>query len=121
MRLNCPYCNKKFRFLDLFFFRLKGYKIKCINCSHVFNLPGRIDQFGIILFALLAMGLVVLFGIIFKTISNYFPFSDTVEMIIIAFIIVFVSIFIIYGHPVYLVWNIRKKYEKDVGVNRVRK
>ena len=117
MRLNCPHCNKKFRFLDLFLFRLKGYNIKCIHCNNEFKLPGRIDQFGILLFALIAIGLVLFFGAIFKFISNHFSFSSIVDMVIIAFIILIVSIIIIYGHPYYLVWHIRKKYLKNVWKN----
>ena len=121
MRLNCPKCNKRFRFLDLYLFRLKDYKIRCIHCSSEFKMPGRIDQLGILLFAMIAIGLVLLFGGIFKTISNYFSFSNTADLIIIAFIILIISILIIYGHPAYLVWHIRKKHLKTDGENKGEK
>jgi hypothetical protein len=115
MRLNCPGCGYKFRFLDLYLFKLKDYQIKCRKCDRVFKLDGHIDQFGIIYFALLAMILLVLIGVFFKVLSNHFIFSPFVKKVIIAFIIIFISLFVIYGHPVYLVWNIRRKYRKGQG------
>ena len=110
MRINCPHCGNKFRFLDLYLFRLKGYQIKCRKCGTIFQLAGYIDQLGILLFAFLAMGFLAMFGFIFKTISKHFEFSSTVEALIITFMIVLILAFIIYGHSAYLAWNIRRKY-----------
>ena len=113
MRLKCPICDHKFRFLDLYLFRLKDYKIECKKCGQSFKLDGHIDQFGIVLFAILAMIFLALFGVFFKSLSNYFVFSPFAKALIIALIIIFISFFVVYGHPAYLVWNIRKKYRKN--------
>ena len=113
MPLNCPSCNHKFKFLDLHFFRLKDYQIKCRKCGQVFKLDGRIDQFGIVLFAIVAMIFLALSGVFLKSLSNYFFFSALTKGLIITLVIIFISFFLVYGHTVYLVWNIKKKYRKN--------
>ena len=112
MRLTCPNCNHKFNLLDLHFFRLKDYQIKCRKCGSIFKLDGHIDQFGIVFFAIIAMILLALIGLLFKFLSAYFVFSPLVKVVVIVFIITLLSLVVIYGHPAYLVWNIRKKYRK---------
>lgn len=109
----CPKCNNKLKLFDLWAFRLKGYKIKCASCNSEFNLNGSIDQLGIILFALLAMGLFGVFAVFMKILSKYFIFSKSIEIVFIVLIIVFISAFIIYGHAAYLAWNIKRKYQKE--------
>ncbi len=113
MRLNCPDCNHKFRFLDLLLFRLKGYKIECKKCGELYRLDGHIDQLGILLLAILTMVFLAILGGFFKLLSNYLIFPPVVEIVIIFFIIIFLSFFVLLGHPAYLVWNIKKKYQRS--------
>ena len=113
MPLNCPNCGEKFKFLDLYFFRLRYYQIKCKKCGSAFKLDGHIDQFGIIYFAIIAIILLILIGVIFRAISDYFILSPFVQHTFIVFIIIFISVFVIYGHAALLVWSIRRKYRGE--------
>lgn len=112
MQLNCLHCNKKFRFFDLYFLRLKNYQVKCRSCGKVYSVSRTAAIAGVLLIILSAIALFVLFALFFKLLSGYIIFSGTIEVLMIIMLLVFFSIMIIYGHAVYVVWYIKRKYHK---------
>ncbi len=115
MKINCPCCSNRFKFLDLYLFRLKGYKIQCNKCGREYHLNGCIDASGLLLIAVLLCCTLALTGLIVQLVSEYFVIADIVEILIITFILVLILAVIIYGHPAYLVWYMKKMYQKDVN------
>ena len=113
MSIDYPNCKKRFRFFDLYFLRLKNYQVKCRSCGKVYSINWSADLTGVLLIILSAMALFALFALFFKILSGYIVLSGTFEVIMIIMLLVFFSIMIIYGHAVYMVWFIRRKYHKN--------
>jgi predicted Zn finger-like uncharacterized protein len=116
MSINCPNCKNRFRFFDLYFLRLKNYQVKCRSCGKIYNINWSADIAGVVLIVLSAMALFALFALFFKILSEYIVFSSTFEVVMIIMLLVFFSIMIIYGHAVYVVWYIKRKYHKEENV-----
>ena len=113
MSINCPKCSNRLKFLDLYLFRLKDYQIKCKSCGSAYEITWTADVLGILIILLMAIALMMLSALFFKTLSAFISISDAVELVIIIFFLALISIVMIYGHAAYLGAYIKKKYGKE--------
>jgi len=114
MSIACPHCDAKLRFGDLYLFRLRNYRVKCQTCGTIYTVPIALDVLGIVLVVSVCSAIFGLAGYALRLIRKYYyVLSGTSEALVIGILLFLAMGIIVYGHPYFIGWHIRKKYRED--------